>query len=159
MIVSIIAAVADNGVIGGDNRLLWHIPADLRHFKTMTLGKPVIMGRRTYDSIGRALPGRDNLVVTRNAAWRAEATFPFPSLDAALASRSADEDVMVIGGGELYALALPLADRLYLTEVHRAYDGDIRFPSFDPTVWVETSRQRQAGDPDYSWVTLERVHA
>lgn len=135
MKLSIIVAVARNGVIGRGNALPWHLPADLKHFKTVTMGKPVIMGRKTYESIGRPLPGRRNLVVTRNAGFSAPGCEVLSSLDAALAECVTSEEVFVIGGAQLYADALAKADRLYVTRVVADIEGDTFFPPFDAAQW------------------------
>jgi len=148
MTLSVIVAVAENGVIGKDNKLPWHIPEDLRFFKQTTMGRPVIMGRKTFESIGRPLPGRKNLVVSRSG--------PISSLDAALAE-AGDGESFVIGGASLFAEALLRADRLYLTEVHRAYDGDVFFPDWDREQWRETSRKFVEGDPAVSFVLYDRI--
>ena len=160
MIVALVAAVAANGVIGRDGDLPWRIPEDLRHFKAVTLGKPVIMGRRTWQSIGRPLPGRRNIVVTRDAGFVAAGVETAASLDAALAMVGDVAEAMVIGGGEIYAQALPRAGRLYLTEIHEDAEGDVHFPPVDRAAWRETARDdRPAGGdaPAFSFVTLERV--
>lgn len=132
--LSIIAAVAENGVIGDKNALLWHISEDLRYFKAVTTGHPVVMGRKTWESLGRPLPGRENVVVTRQ-----ELAIPgcrvVHSLEEAAALFSASEEVFVIGGAQLYAAALAVADRLYLTRVMHAYEGDTRFPAWDERQW------------------------
>lgn len=132
--ISIIVAIAENGVIGDRNALLWHISEDLRHFKTLTTGHPVIMGRKTYESLGRPLPGRTNVVVTRQRLELPGCTVVH-SLEEALALFPADEEVFVIGGAQIYAEALPLADRFYLTRVLHAYEGDTRFPAWDEAQW------------------------
>lgn len=158
-IVALIVAAAENGVIGCDNQLPWKISEDLRYFKRITLGKPVVMGRKTWDSIGRPLPGRPNLVVTRNPGWSAAGALVAHSLDDALAQAevlAGGAEVMVIGGAQIFAEALPLAGRLYLTEVHRAYAGDAVFPPPDPAEWREVGREDHAGDPGFSFVVLER---
>jgi dihydrofolate reductase len=159
MSLSLIVAVAKNGVIGRTNQLPWHLPADLRYFKRVTMGKPVVMGRKTYDSIGKPLPGRPNIVVTRDAAWIAEGVSVAHSMPEALAlaNKMADGgEVMLIGGAESFAEAVDYADRLYFTEVHRDYEGDVTFPHPDPAVWREISREDHDGDPAYSFVVLER---
>jgi dihydrofolate reductase len=160
--VALVVAVADNGVIGHQGQLPWHLPHDLKHFKALTLGHPVVMGRRTYDSIGRALPGRPNLVVTRQPDWQAPGCETQPSVLAALA-RAQELDpglVCVIGGGEIYREALPAADVVYLTEVHHAFEGDAFFPPLSPTEWREETRERHEPDEHhaqaYSFVTLRR---
>ncbi|MCB1842486.1 MAG: dihydrofolate reductase [Halioglobus sp.] len=165
--VALIAAVAENGVIGRDNGLPWHLPADLAYFKRVTLGKPIIMGRKTFVSIGRPLPGRSSIVISRNAQFMAPGCSVVSSLDIALvladdiARNDNVSEAVVIGGAEIYAAALPLADRLYLTEVHASVDGDAWFPRFDRSQWRECSRDRQpagASNPyDYSFVVYERV--
>jgi dihydrofolate reductase len=139
--VALIAVVASNGAIGRNNRLLVHLPEDLKHFKRTTLGHPVVMGRKTFDAIGRPLPGRRNIVVTHDASWRLDGVERADSLDAALASVDPGETVYVIGGGELYAQALPLADELVLTELDPAFDGDTFFPRWDRSAFAETSRE------------------
>ena len=158
MIVSLVVARADNGVIGRDGGLPWHLPDDLRHFRTLTIGKPVIMGRRTFVSIGRPLPQRHNIVLTRGQ-WTAEGVTAVPDLDAAFAAAGDVAEVAIIGGAAVYAAALPLATRVHLTEVHAAPAGDTALPPFDPADWRETARVDRAGDaptPGYSFVTLER---
>ncbi|MCZ6590461.1 MAG: dihydrofolate reductase [Alphaproteobacteria bacterium] len=160
--LALIAAVAHNGVIGRGGELPWRIPADLKYFKAITMGKPMIMGRRTFESIGKALPGRANIVVTRSADFSADDVEVAGNLDQALeiAVGTGADEVMVIGGGEIYAAALPRADRLYLTEVHIDAAGDVRFPAFDRAQWRELSRDDHAaaGDnPAFSFVTLERT--
>jgi dihydrofolate reductase len=160
MRITLIAALAANGVIGRDNALPWHIPADLRRFKALTMGKPVIMGRRTFESIGRPLPGRLNIVMSRSMP-RGERVTVVPDMDAALAearTTGADE-AMVIGGGEVFRLFMPLADRLELTEIHLEAEGDVTFPEADPAWWRETGREDHPAEgdaPAYSFVTLDR---
>jgi dihydrofolate reductase len=160
--LALIAAVARNGIIGRDGDLPWRIPADLQFFKTTTMGKPMIMGRRTFVSIGKALPGRTNIVLTRSADFTADDVEVAADLDQALAiaaGQSTDE-VIVIGGGEIYAAALPRADRLYFTEVHIDAEGDVHFPDLDRIQWREVSRDDHPADgdaPAFSFVTLERI--
>jgi len=143
--VYLVAAVAANGIIGARGRLPWHLPEDLKHFKALTLGHPVIMGRKTWESLGRPLPGRENIVVTRAAGYDAPGASIAASLEAALALCAGEPVVFVIGGSALYAAALPLADGLALTEIHRDFDGDTRFPEFDRKAWRETQRKPQVG--------------
>lgn len=143
--VYLVAAVAANGVIGGNGKLPWHLPEDLKHFKALTLGHPVIMGRKTWESLGKPLPGRENIVVTRSPGFKAPGACVASSLDAALALCTGEPVVFVIGGGELYAAALPVADVLALTEIRREFAGDARFPAFDRSAWRETQRQPQTG--------------
>jgi dihydrofolate reductase len=141
--VALIAAVAANGTIGLGSHLPWRLPEDLRRFKALTLGHPVIMGRRTWESIGRPLPGRTNIVVTRSTRFAAPGALIAHTLDEALATAAAADEVFVIGGGELYRAALPLAQRLLLTEIRREFAGDAFFPAFDRAAFPETSRQPQ----------------
>ncbi len=160
MTVTIIAALGRNRVIGKDNRIPWHIPDDLKRFKGLTLSHPVVMGRKTFQSIGKLLPGRDNIVITRSHALAAPGCRVVHSLAEALTAAQGAPEVFVIGGAEIYALALPLADRLRLTEVDAAIDGDAWFPDFDRSAWREVSREpgSKAG-PDrirYDFVTYER---
>lgn len=133
--ISVIAAVARGGVIGGENRLLWHISEDLRRFKAITSGHPVVMGRKTWESLGRPLPGRRNVVVTRQSSYRPAGAETVGSLAEAVALFPPEEEVFVIGGAQIYGEALPAADRFYLTRVHRAYEGDTRFPEWDAAEW------------------------
>jgi len=156
-IVSLVAALARNRVIGTGNRLPWHLPEDLKRFKRLTMGAPVIMGRKTHQSIleqaGRPLPGRRNIVVTRQADARWDGCEVARSLDDAIALAGEAPEVFVIGGAELYRLALPRADRLYLTLIDADYEGDTFFPAFDPADWRETAREPGAG---FAFVTYER---
>ena len=148
--LALIAAVARNGVIGHGNALLWRLPEDLRHFRRITLGAPVIMGRKTWDSLPaafRPLPGRRNIVVSRDARWHAAGAEAAPSLDAALALAADASRTFVAGGAELFALALPRADEMLLTEIDRDFDGDVRFPPWDRAAFVETSREAHHADP------------
>jgi len=165
--LALIFAVAENGVIGRDNDLPWRLPEDLRHFKAVTMGKPIIMGRKTFDSIGRPLPGRSNIVITRNALFQAEGVSVVASLNDALelagrvAASAGVDEVVVMGGAQIYRAALPLADRLYVTEVHAGVEGDTLLPKVDWTQWREISRERhkaQALNPyDYSFVRFDRL--
>ncbi len=135
--VSLIAAVAENGVIGAAGGMPWRLSSDLKRFKQLTLGKPVVMGRKTFETIGKPLPGRDNIVVTRQGGFAPAGVIVVASLDAALekAATLGAEEVMVAGGGEIYAQAMERADRLYITHVEAAPLGDVRFPLIDKTVW------------------------
>jgi dihydrofolate reductase len=157
-IIAIIVAVAENGVIGRDGRLPWHISSDLKRFRALTMGKPVIMGRKTFQSLARPLDGRDNIVITRNPNFRSEGATFVPSFEAALAlareraqARGADE-IMVIGGAEVYRAALPLADRIYLTRVRAAPAGDTFFPEPASAEWQMVSAEELARGPsdDYA---------
>ncbi|EKP0299268.1 type 3 dihydrofolate reductase [Aeromonas veronii] len=148
MKISMIAAMAHDRVIGKDNQMPWHLPADLAHFKRVTLGKPVLMGRKTFESIGRPLPGRRNLVISRNPDYQAEGIEVVGSVEAALAllAGSSVEELMVIGGGHLYAEMLPSADCLYLTQIDLAVEGDTRFPAFDDGQWQRIACESHPAD-------------
>ena len=161
--IVLVAAVAANGVIGRGNQLVFRHPADAKHFRDATMGAPVIMGRKTWESLPvrfRPLPGRRNIVVTRQARYAAHGADCVPSLDAALALAAAAPTVFVIGGGELYAQALPLAHRLELTEVLAPIEGDVHFPPLAPGAWIEVQRRRPALDspasPAFDFVTYRR---
>lgn len=158
--MSLVVAAAANDVIGVDNRLPWHLPEDLRRFRDITMGKPLVMGRRTHESIGKPLPGRRNIVLSRSRDFSAEGCEVVGDLAAALALAGDAGEVMVIGGAVLYREALPLARRIYLTRLHRAFDGDTRFPSLDNADWQAVEREdfpagaeRELG---FSYLTLER---
>lgn len=156
--VSIIAAMARNRVIGFQNRLPWHLPEDLQHFKRLTMGHHIIMGRKTYASIGRPLPGRVTVILTRDAGFEVQGCVTAHSLEEALAACGRDTEVFIVGGAELYALALPLAERLYLTEIQAEFDGDAHFPAFDRTRWQVSSRERHvsAAGLTYDYVVYDR---
>jgi dihydrofolate reductase len=145
--LALIAAVARNGVIGRDNQLPWRLPGELKYFKAVTLGKPVVMGRKTFESLGRPLPGRTNIVITRDRAFAAEGVVIVASVEAALseadavARRDGADEIMVIGGAEIYRQTLPQADVLYLTEVQAEVEGDAFFPDYDRTGWALTKRE------------------
>ena len=145
--IYLVAAVAANGVIGRQGRLPWHLPEDLKHFKRLTLGHPIIMGRRTWESLGGLLPGREHIVVTRQAGYEAPGAAVASSLRAAFAFCATEPIVFVIGGRELFAEALPLAAGLVITEIHREYEGDTWFPPYERSRWRETQRERHAA-PD-----------
>lgn len=145
--VVLVAAMARNRVIGVDGRMPWHLPADLAHFKKITLGHPVIMGRTTFDSIGRALPGRRNIVLSRTRTEAPAGTEMAASIDQALEMVRAERQVMVIGGGELYRRALARASAMELTLVDAAPDGDTRFPEWDPAAWLLTAQRARPADP------------
>ncbi len=158
--ISIIVARARNGVIGRRNRLPWRLPADLQRFKAVTMGKPMVMGRRTWESLPGLLPGRRHIVVSRDPAYGAEGAEVASSLAGAVALAGAVEEVMVIGGAQLYRQALPLAERIYLTEVDAEVEGDTWFPSFDESEWEERRREEFPADErnefPYAFVNLER---
>ncbi len=153
--------MSSNGVIGRNNELPWHLPADLQHFKRTTMGKPILMGRKTWESIGRPLPGRTNIVITRDTAYRAEGCVVVNSIDAALEAAGEQDEVMVIGGAEFYRQVLPRTDTIYLTRVHATISGDTRFPELSADEWLEVERSDHAADDknphDYSFIRLERV--
>lgn len=165
--LALIVAVADNGVIGRDNGLPWHLPEDLRYFKRITMGKPIVMGRKTFESIGRALPGRTNIVISRNEQFAPDGVVLAASLDEALvlARQLADEqgvgEAVIIGGAQIYALALPRADRLYVTRVHATPEGDTLLPPVDWAQWAETSCKRNTASDDnpydFSFVVYDRA--
>jgi dihydrofolate reductase len=156
MDIAIYVAIAENGVIGREGGLPWRLSTDLQRFKADTMGKPIIMGRKTYEGIGRPLPGRLNIVVTRDKAWRAEGIEVAHSLDDAVAlarvrgrCMAGAEEICVVGGGEIYAQALPLADRLHVTHVLASVDGDAHFPPIDPSTWrVVSAKDFPAGEKD-----------
>ncbi len=139
--LSIIAAMAHNRVIGRNNRLPWNLPADLQHFKRITMGKPMIMGRKTWESLPGLLPGRRHIVVTRDPDYQADGAEVVHSLEQAISQAGDVDEVMLVGGANLYAQALALASRLYLTEIDAEVDGDAWFPEFDPAEWQEVSRE------------------
>ena len=161
MRLALIAAMAGNRVIGRANQLPWRLSADLRHFKALTMGKPVIMGRNTYESIGKPLPGRSNIVVTRDARYRAPGCQVVHSLEQALQAAAGHAEVLVIGGAELYRQTLQRADRLYLTLVKAEVQGDVLFPELDWSRWRELQRESHRADAsneyDYDFVVLERI--
>ncbi|ENO89708.1 dihydrofolate reductase [Thauera linaloolentis] len=146
--ITLIAAVARNGVIGRDNGLPWKLKADMQHFRTLTMGHPVIMGRKTWDSLGRPLPGRRNLVVTRDVHFRTEGAEIFNTPAAAVSAAASGERIFVIGGAQLYTTLLPLAERLELTEVWADVDGDAHFPLFDRSDFIEERRDARVADAD-----------
>ena len=159
--LALIAALARNRTIGRGNAMPWRLSEDLRRFKRLTLGHAVIMGRKTFESIGSPLPGRDNIVITRSRDWSPPGCAVVHSLDAALASVESRGEAFVIGGAQIYALAMPLAQRLYLTEIERDFDGDAFFPEYDRSAWREVSRERRlAGGAEgfgYAFVEYERA--
>ena len=154
----IIAAMADNGVIGADGAIPWHISEDFRRLKALTMGKPLVMGRKTFESLPGLLPGRRHIVVTRNPSWSADGAEPAQSLAAALKLANAPH-IVIFGGAALYAEALPLTDRIELTEVHLSPPGDALFPAFDRSQWTESFREHhpaQGRSPGFDFVTLLR---
>ncbi|WP_171037327.1 type 3 dihydrofolate reductase [Pseudoalteromonas phenolica] len=161
MIISMIAAMANDRIIGDDNQMPWHLPADLQHFKRVTMDKPVVMGRKTFESIGRPLPGRRNIVITRNATYKADGIEVVSSPEAALALLEGIEEIMVIGGGNIYSQFLPLAERLYLTFIELTVPGDTQFPDYEKDyTWVEIESEVHQSDErnkyGYTFVTLQK---
>lgn len=158
--VSLIAALAENRVIGRDNALPWRLPADLKRFRRLTTGHPVILGRKNYESIGRPLPDRTNIVVTRKGGYLAPGCIVVDSLAAAYTAAGETSEIFIIGGAEIYALTLASADRLYLTQVHATVPGDTYFPAFDSRDWLEIERERHEADAShvyaYSFITYDR---
>jgi dihydrofolate reductase len=161
--VSLVVAMARNGVIGHDNALPWRLPEDLKHFKAVTLGKPILMGRKTFESIGRPLPGRTNLVLTRDAAWRAEGTIVVHSMAEAFERVQDAPELAGIGGADVFRLLLPLASRIYLTRVEADIPGDTLFPPSDLSQWLELEHREFAADErnpyDMTFMTLQRAPA
>jgi dihydrofolate reductase len=165
--IIIVAAVAENGVIGRGNALPWRLKSDMAHFRKLTMDKPVVLGRKTFDSIGKPLPGRTTIVISRDANFSAAAIVAAPNLEAALSSARGDalrrraSAIIVAGGADIYAQVLPHATRIVITEVHKRVDGDTRFPAVDPQIWRETARsEHQAGPQDeaaFAFVTYERA--
>ena len=164
--LALIVAMGENGVIGDSGAMPWHLGSDLKRFRVLTMGKPMIMGRKTYQSIGRPLDGRDTIIVSRQADLSVPGAHVSASLADAiergreLAARRGADEIMVIGGAQIYALALPLAERIYLTRVHAAPSGDTSFPDLDQAGWRETDRRHQPATPrddfDVTFITLER---
>ena len=160
--LSIIVAIAHNGVIGCHNKLLWHITEDMKYFRRVTTGHPVIMGRKTFESIGRPLPGRQNIIITRNRNYEAPGCIVTGSIEEALSNIAPTEEAFVIGGGEIYAQALPLCDKLYITEVDASYQGDTFFPAIDKTQWVleheEHFLRGESFEKPFSFLVYNRKH-
>lgn len=168
MRLSIVVAMAENRVIGNAGGIPWRLAGDLKNFKSLTMGKPLIMGRKTFESIGKPLPGRTNIVITRNTFYQKEGIHVVDGRESALdtakvvAMMEKTDEIMVIGGSRIYEMFLPTADRLYVTEVHKKVHGDVYFPNFDRTAWGEASRQYHHADgperdtPPYSFVVLDR---
>lgn len=159
MKLSISVAMAENRVIGINNKMPWHLSADLQYFKKITMGKPILMGRRTFESIGRPLPGRENIIISRNPDYQQHGCQVFQSIESAIESCIGSEELMVIGGASFYQAILPKASHLYLTQIHQTFEGDTYFPEFDRSEWYEVERvdvtDDESVDFDYSFVTLE----
>jgi len=157
--ISIIVAYATNRVIGRDGKMPWHLSEDLKRFRRLTMGHHILMGRKTWESIGRLLPGRKHVIISRKSGYNVPGATVVDSLEAAIAAARDDSEIFAIGGGEIYALALPIADRIYSTEIDRKYEGDTCFPELEEGKWRETVRETHedaASGLRYSFVTLER---
>jgi dihydrofolate reductase len=150
-LVTLIVAAADNGTIGRDNTLPWHLPDDLKRFKQLTLGKPIVMGRKTFESIGKPLPGRQNIVVTRDANYRRDGVTVVHDVDAALRAAGDAPEIMIIGGAELFRLFLPRAGRVQLTRVHGDVAGDIKWPNLDNNLWRVVASESHPADERHAW--------
>lgn len=163
VVLSLLVAAAENGVIGKENKLPWHLPSDLRYFKNTTWGMPILMGRKTFESIGKALPGRTTIVITRNPQLKAEGAQVVHSIDAAIeaAKQAGAKEIFVIGGAEIFIAAMPSAQRIYLTRIHASMDGDAFFPAPDPNVWQLRKQHAVAADArnafDHSFQIWERI--
>ena len=159
--ISLVVACGQNNVIGSDGGIPWHVPADLKQFKSLTMGKPIVMGRKTFQSIGKPLPGRPNIVITRHPEFAAEGIRVVNSLDAAIEqARALGDEIMIIGGGEIYQAALPIADRIYMTRIELEPEGDVFFPELDAVDWQTTVLEEHAasGDvPAFSFRRLDRI--
>lgn len=156
-----VVAMSENRVIGKNRKLPWHLPADMNHFKDITMGKPILMGRRTYESIQRPLPGRCNIVITRDPLYVAPGCVVVTSIDDALAAAAYSEDIFVIGGEQLYKNTLALTKRIYMTIIHHDFDGDTHFPDINQNEWKETERINYSADEKnqyaFSFLTLDRI--
>ncbi|MDD4904888.1 MAG: type 3 dihydrofolate reductase [Methylobacter tundripaludum] len=161
MKISLIVAMASNRAIGLNNQMPWHLSADLKKFKKITMGAPILMGRKTYESIGRPLPGRTNIIISRNPSYSQPGCLVFNDIDKALASCGDSDEIFVIGGSDFYKSMLPVADTLYLTQIHQDFPGDTFFPEIDADQWTEVEREDIDDDPDvsfsYSFLKLEKV--
>lgn len=156
--VSIIAAMGRNRVIGRDNSLVWHLPADLKHFKETTMSKPVIMGRKTFESMGKALPGRTNVVITRKSDFKAPGCLVANSLEQALEMVSKEPEVFIAGGGEIYRQAIPLTDRMYITIIDHDFDGDTFFPAFFAPEWTIVEEKIHPADEKNNYPMIFRTY-
>lgn len=160
-LLSLVVAMTRDGVIGRDNAMPWHLPDDLKHFKALTMGKPMLMGRKTFEAIGKPLPGRTTLVLTRDPAWQAPGVTVVHSLDDAFQVIGSVPELCVVGGAEIYKLTLPIAQRIHLTRIHASIPGDTVFPAIDMSQWRETARIEHPADQRHAcamtFATLERV--
>lgn len=160
MIISLIAAVATNNVIGLDKKLLWHIPEDLKHFKETTMGHHILMGKTTYESIGRTLPGRTNIILSSDKNFKVPGGHVFGDIDSAIgfAENTGEKELMIIGGGSIYKLFLPIADKIYLTRVLKEYQGNVTFPEIDMNDWKETKIEKHLdSEIPFEFVELNRI--
>jgi len=159
--ITIIAAIAKNNALGKDNQLIWHIPADLKRFKKVTLGHHIIMGRKTFDSLGKPLPNRTTIIITRNKSYSQKGCIVVHSLNDAIEAAKEDENPYILGGAEIYKQALTIADKLDITLVHHKFEADAFFPEIDSTIWKESSREDYSSDNknnyNYSFVTYKRA--
>ncbi|PSL30741.1 dihydrofolate reductase [Chitinophaga ginsengisoli] len=159
MTLSIIVAASENNVIGVNNHLPWHLPVDMKYFKDMTMGKPIVMGRKSFEELGRVLPGRPNIMITRQSDYKAEGLYIVPSLEAGIekAKTFGTEEIFITGGGEIFKMALPIIDRLYLTRVHAEVSGDTYFPEFDPRGWKLVKNERHEKDEKHAYALTFQV--
>lgn len=159
--LSLIVAVDQNNLIGNNNQLPWHLPADLKYFKATTMGYPIIMGRKTFESIGKPLPGRRNLIVTRNTSYKAAGCEVYYDLVSAVTRCVSKKECFVIGGAELFTMALPYSKKLYMTKVHHSFEGDTHFPEIKPNEWQLVSETHHKADEvnkyDYSFLIYSRI--
>jgi len=159
--ITIIAAIAKNNALGKDNKLIWYLPADLKRFKQVTLNHHIIMGRKTFESLGKPLPNRTSIIISRNKNYKVEGCIVVNSLEEAIKAAAKDENPFILGGAEIYRQAIDIADKLDLTFVHHTFDADAFFPKIDTTIWKETSRQDFKADEKnkyaYSFVSFERL--
>ncbi|GGK48905.1 MULTISPECIES: dihydrofolate reductase [Flavobacteriaceae] len=158
--ITIIAAIAENNALGKDNQLIWHLPADLKRFKQVTLNHHIIMGRKTFESLGKPLPNRTSIIITRNKNFNAEGCIVVHTLDEALEAAATDDNPYILGGAEIYKQAIEIADKLDLTFIHNTFNADAFFPKIDTSIWKETSRQHFKADEknkyDYSFVSYSK---
>lgn len=159
MTLSIIVAASENNVIGINNHLPWHLPVDMKYFKDTTMGKPIVMGRKSFEELGRVLPGRPNIMITRQPEYAAEGLYIVPSLEAGIekAKTFGTEEIFITGGGEIFKMALPIIDRLYLTRVHAEVTGDTYFPEFDPRGWKLVKNERHEKDEKHQYALTFQV--
>ena len=161
MKISLIVAMASNQAIGLNNKMPWHLSADLKKFKQITMGSPILMGRKTFESIGKPLPGRSNIIISRNTSYHQQDCLVFNTINDAVAACQQGEEIFIIGGATLYESMLPLADKLYLTEIHKTFDADTFFPPINTGEWREIARENISNDPSvdfsYSFTVLERL--